>query len=140
MADTVLGKLPDALSKRERAVPLEDGGVMVVRRWNYSREAAALQMIVGLLGSLDLTKLGNGNPFGSITSMVALLADKLPALVQLSVSQEDFARWDDLSPMDRLEILTAIFELNRIKDYAKKVQGAWGMYQPTAAVSASKSQ
>ncbi len=139
MADTVLGKMPDALSKRERAVSLEDGGVMVVRRWNYSREAAALQMIVGLLGSLDLTKLKD-NPFGSLTSMVALLADKLPPLVQLSVSQEDFARWDDLSPMDRLEIVTAVFELNRVKDYAKKVQGAWGMYQPTAAVSASKSQ
>lgn len=140
MSDTVLGKIPDALSKRERMISLEDGGMVVVRRWNYSRESAALQLIVRLLGSLDLNQLGKGNVFGSVSSMIETIGGQIPALVQLSMSKEDYALWEEMSPIDRLEVLTAIFELNRIADYAKKVQGAWGMYRPNATASPSKSQ
>ena len=123
MTDDILAKTPEALSKRDRMVNLVDGGAMRVLRWNWSREQAALKFIVSILGKLNLGKLSAGSPWETAASMMDLLGDNVPELVRLSVSQEDFARWDELAPVDRLDLVTAVFEVNQLAAYAKKALG-----------------
>lgn len=128
MSQDVLSKTPTALSKRDRMVELVDGGAVRVLRWNWAREQAALKFIVGILGKLDLKKLGTGNPFETAGSLMDLLGENLPELVKLSVSAEDFARFDDLAPVDRMGLLVAVFELNDLGAYAKKALGLRSLF------------
>jgi hypothetical protein len=112
----IMAKTPDALANRERIVPLVDGGSIIVRRWNWAREVAALKLVVGLLGKIDLDSLGGKNPFATIAEMVGALGDNILPLVKLSLDGDDSAQWDALSPVDRMEILVAIYEINRLGD------------------------
>lgn len=134
------GGLPDAVAKRERIIPLEDGGSVVVRRWNWAREQAALQLVMDLIGKVDLKAVSGADPFGSAASLMRLVGAELPALVKLSMSADDFAGWEDLAPIDRATIFEAIFEINRIGDYAKKLQGAFGKFRTEKASGPSSSQ
>jgi len=136
----IMAKTPGALSNRERLVPLVDGGAIAVRRWNWSREVAALKLVVGLLGKIDLKSLGGENPFASIALMIGALGDNITPLVQISLDAEDYSKWDELAPIDRMEILTAIYEVNRLADYAKKVRGAWGTFRPNATATEKASR
>jgi hypothetical protein len=123
------GELPGALAKRERVVQLEDGGSVVVRRWNWAREQAALDLVMSLIGKVDWKELSGGDPFASAASMMRVVGRHLADLVKLSMSPDDFAGWDDMAPIDRATIFEAIFDLNRIGDYAKKVKGALSKFK-----------
>lgn len=140
MADEVLAKMPDALSKRERVITLLDGGTVVVRRWNWAREVAGLKLVVDLVGKFDLNKLNEPDPIATLAKMIEILGDRAPALAELSMEKADFARWDEYSPPDRFEILQAVFDLNYLGAYAKKVLGAWRAYLPIATASESSSR
>ncbi len=121
--DDTLAKTPTALSKRDSMVPLVDGGAIRVLRWNWAKEQAALKFIVSILGKLDLTKLSGANPLATAESMMDLLGENVPQLVALSVSEEDFSKWGELAPIDRVGLVAAVFELNALGAYAKKVLG-----------------
>jgi len=95
---------------------------------------------VSLLGRIDFKSLESDNPFGSIAAMLGVLGDNITPLVKLSLDEADYARWDDLAPVDRMEILTAIYEINRLGDYAKKAKGAWSKFRPNATASEKASQ
>jgi hypothetical protein len=136
----ILAKTPDALAKRERVVNLIDGGVVVVRRWNWAREVVGLKLVVDLIGKFDLEKLKGPDPIGTVAKIIDILGDRVPQLVSLSLDEAAFAMWDEMSPPDRLEILKAVFDLNHLEVYAKKLLGAWSLLQLTATASESSSR
>jgi hypothetical protein len=140
MSDEGLAKTPDALKRRDGVVSLVDGGAMRVVRWNYARERFAMKLITKALGKVDLKKLAGGGIFQHLEELIDLLGDSMLELVKLSISPEDFAKWDELAPIDRLEVQLAVFEVNRLADYAKKVREVWSTYRPSAPAAGSSSR
>jgi hypothetical protein len=136
----IMAKTPDALDNRERVVALVDGGAIVVRRWNYAREMACLKLVSALVGRMDFGKLQGDNPIGAIGDFIATTGEQITPIIQVSLDKDDFARWDDLAPVDRIEIILALYEVNRIGDYVKKVREAWSRFQPNAKASEKRSQ
>jgi len=115
-SDQVLGRLPEALKDRARAVQLAAGGAVIVEKWSLAR----LMLVADYVGAgwreLSTSLAGEktataGAEFAG--AVVRLLKERLPGLLELCVREEDRARvTPEILAEDALTILEAVIELN----------------------------
>lgn len=119
-------RLPEALSKRNKIIGLEDGKTIVVQKWSTTKFISIVDYIMRSLGDIpqaSLQKMVVGNdPRESAATFLSVLGSKVTGIVELSVREEDRNKIRDLDAEEFLDVLEGVLELNLTEKLIKKVQ------------------
>lgn len=118
-----------SLGKEARAVPLSDGGEVVVGRWSWTKSMLVFDEISSLLDGAnkeELLKLRGTNTYGVAVAALKIFGARLLSILRISVRETDQAKIvDEMSLEDVVAVFTAVLELNLTEGFRKNVLGLW---------------